>query len=282
MGNATNEKQWAAMGRLRFIEQAAYWRGSVNRQDLMTTFGISAAQATSDLQKFHELNPGALVYHLNRKRYEATQEMTCQLHEPRLEEALLLFLGASSATPPVPILSAEMAESPTVAVVMLPRRDAAIKVQRQVFQAVLHGLRLRVDYQTMSGKPAAWRWIVPHAFGHDGYRWHVRAWSEEGEHWGDFVLSRITKADWPVEKAAITGAKDLDWQTWIKLTLEPHRGMPVERRETISADYGMKNDRLTLRVRKAMLNYTLAHLRLPTDIGSDNEPVVSIVEKKIL
>jgi predicted DNA-binding transcriptional regulator YafY len=153
---------------------------------------------------------------------------------------------------------------------------------RAVFRAVLHGLRLRVKYQTMSGKPVAWRWIMPHALGHDGYRWHVRAWSEEGEHWGDFVLSRITKADWPVEKAAITGTKDLDWQTWIKLTLEPHRGMPVERRETISADYGMKNDRLTLRVRKAMLNYTLAHLRLPTDIGSDNEPVVSIVEKKTL
>jgi hypothetical protein len=93
MGNATNPEQWAAQERLRFIEKCVFWRGTVNRQDLHRIYGVSQAQASADLQKYQELNPGALVYSLNRKRYEGAPTMRCRLHEPSLEEALVLFLS---------------------------------------------------------------------------------------------------------------------------------------------------------------------------------------------
>jgi len=279
MGNATNEKQWVAMERLRFIERAAFWRGWVNRQDLMAMFGLSAAQATSDLQKFQELNADALVYQTSRKRYEGVPTMVCSLHEPRLEEALVLFLGSGSATPGNTSSPDDQEEQASVARVALPQRVATPAVQRAVFQAVLHGLRLRVDYQTMSGKPADWRWIDPHAFGHDGYRWHVRAWSEGNEHWGDFVLSRIRSTEWPREQAAVTAESDTDWQTWVDMTLVPNPDMEISQQETIKTDYGMRGGKLKLRVRRAMLDYTLAHLRLPMTSGNDMDPVLKLLNE---
>ena len=40
MGNKTNDRNWAAMERLRFIETCAWWKGLVNRQDLAGLFGV--------------------------------------------------------------------------------------------------------------------------------------------------------------------------------------------------------------------------------------------------
>jgi len=51
MGNKTNDQNWAATERLRFIEACAWWKGIVQRQDLVGLFGISMAQASSDLQR---------------------------------------------------------------------------------------------------------------------------------------------------------------------------------------------------------------------------------------
>ncbi|MCU0797370.1 MAG: helix-turn-helix domain containing protein, partial [Akkermansiaceae bacterium] len=93
MGNDTNMENWAARERLRWIERAVWWRGWVGRPDLAAMFGISAAQASSDLQRYQELNPGALAYHLGRKRYEGTEGMRCVMHEPSLVEAMNVFLG---------------------------------------------------------------------------------------------------------------------------------------------------------------------------------------------
>jgi len=48
------------MERLRFIEAGAWWKGRVNCQDLAGLFGASMAQASSDLQRYLELNPIAM------------------------------------------------------------------------------------------------------------------------------------------------------------------------------------------------------------------------------
>ena len=274
MGNSTNEKQWAAVQRLRFVEQSAYWRGTVNRQDLLETFGVSPAQATADLQKFQELCPGVLHYNLKRKRYESRSDMTCRLHEPRFEEALARFLGADLAAP-AGLLDAATAPA-AVATVVLPRRAAPAAVVRAVFLAVLHGLRLRVRYQSLSGKAITWRWLRPHAFGHDGYRWHVRAWSEESELFLDFVLGRIVEVEWP-EQAVDLPEPDADWDTWEELVLQPCTGLSPEQRAAVLSDYAMSDGRLVLRVRRAMVDYTLAHLRLPLRSRNEPGPVLELV-----
>lgn len=275
MGNLTNEKQWAAVQRLAFVEKAAYWRGSVNRQDLIKGFGVSPAQATADLQKFQELCPDVLDYHLKRKRYESSPGMVCTLHQPRLEEAMALFL-VGGTLPPSVFSEASGRVGDTVAMVALPRREASLPVQRAVFQAVLHRRRLHVRYQSLSGRKISWRWLRPHAFGHDGYRWHVRAWSEESERFLDFALGRMAEVAWPVEAAELP-EPDEDWQTWEELVLRPRAGLTPEQHQAVQDEHGMQDGQLTLRVRRAMVDYTLAHLHLPMRSGHESGPVLELV-----
>lgn len=279
MGNITNPEQWAAQERLRFIEKCAFWRGTVNRQDLQSVYGVSQAQSSADLQKYLEINPGSLIYSLNRKRYEGAPTMSCKLHEPSLDEALTMFLASEeSSINFVRGASAEAARHcATVSGVELPLRRAPQATMRAVFFAVLQKFRVRIHYLSISGKKEGWRWIVPHAFGHDGYRWHVRAWCEDHADYRDFVLSRVKAADWPTESAAPL-TKDLDWETWLRLVLVPNKALSEDQQAALSFDYGLRGGKLVLPVRKAMLDYTLAHLRLPASNGRLVPPHL-IVEK---
>jgi hypothetical protein len=261
MGNISNPENWVARERLRFIERAVFWRGWLQREEMARVFGLSVQQCSADLQRYQELNPGALVYTLNRKRYEGAPAMKCALHEPRLEEAMATFLedARSWQTQPCSVWSGGGSK---VVRVELPRREAGLEVQRRMFLSVLHGKRVRIHYLSMNSPKASWRWIRPHAFGNDGYRWHVRAWNEETEDFRDFVLSRMQSADWP-EEDVFPPAPDTAWETWETLSLVPNPELSAEHQAAVGEDFGLKSGKLTLKVRQAMLPYTLDHLRLP-------------------
>lgn len=258
MGNVTNRDQWAARERLRFIERQAWWKATVNRRDLQELFGISAAQASADLQAYQETNPTSLLYNLRAKRYEAQPNMSCVFHVPRLEEALSLFLGDTANTGMVG------KASDTVGRVLLPLREPEQQVARRIFVATDGLRRVSVRYWSVHSKRAAWREVAPHAFGYDGYRWHSRAWCFENNEYRDFVLSRIEEAEWP-GKVFTPPKKDADWQTIEEVVLRPWSGLSEEQQLTISRDYGMTRGKLRVAVRRALKPYLLAHLRSETD-----------------
>ncbi len=260
MGNLTNERNWAARERLRRVELLLWWRGWVGRTDLTEGFGISAAQASGDLQRYAELNPGALVYQTKRKRYEGTPEMRCILHEPRLEEAVWVFHGGDA--PGMEIGAGRMRSAATVDVFRPLARRATPEVERRVFLAMEQGRRLRVCYATLSKRKALWREIAPHALGHDGYRWHVRAWCFRNGGFRDFAPSRMEGVEWPGEEFAPPAA-DEDWRRMVTLELAPHPALDAEQRRAIELDYGMRNGGLKVTVRAAMREYFLAHCRIP-------------------
>lgn len=259
------------MERLRFIERAAFWTGTVNRSDLSRVFGVSQAQASADLQKYQQMNPGVLVYNLKRKRYEGAQGMKCALHLPQLEEAMAQFLAEAPAALPRGAGAGEQEAGARLAMVALPAREASLEVKRAVFQAVLNRQKLRVHYHSMSGKSDGWRWLCPHAFGHDGYRWHVRAWCENHGEYRDFVMSRMKEAEMPSQPAGEL-PPDEAWESWEEIVVSPAEELTLERKKALVLDYGMRGDKLRLKVRKAMLRYLLKHLRLPVE--GENEPVV--------
>lgn len=68
--NKTNPESWFPRCRLAWLERRAKFAGHIGRGDLMETFGISPAQASGDLQTYIRINPKALAYATNRKRYE--------------------------------------------------------------------------------------------------------------------------------------------------------------------------------------------------------------------
>ncbi|MBK1830614.1 WYL domain-containing protein [Verrucomicrobiaceae bacterium R5-34] len=247
---------------MRAIEKAVWWRGWIGRGDLAEIFGISRAQASSDLQKFQELNPGALVYQMSRKRYEGPPEMRCVLHEPRLEEGMAAFLGDRSTAA---VSLGNTVNS--VARVDLPQRKGKDLVERALLMAVAEGLKLRVRYWSVNSGKASWRYLAPHAFGHDGYRWHVRAWCYEREAYLDFVLGRMEKTDWPEPHDSVL-PEDQGWQETVTVKLKPNSALNDPAKRAIEMDYGIrKNGQLTIKVRQAMERYLLEHLRIGHDGG---------------
>ncbi len=251
MGNNTNDRNWAAMERLRFIEACAWWKGIVQRQDLVGVFGVSMAQASSDLQRYLELNPAAFVYNLRKKRYEAMPEMKCVLTVPNLDEAVSRFLdGDTRGT----WISNDDAGGGRVSVLQMPVRKAAVEVERRIFLAILNGFRIKIRYASINSGKEEWRWLRPHALGHNGGRWHVRAWCEKNGDFRDFTLSRIGEIEWSREATELP-AKDKDWETWVTLKVTPHKDLTTDQRKAVERDFAMTGGTLKLKVRKAMEGY---------------------------
>jgi WYL domain len=242
MGNKTNEQNWAAMERLRFIERCAWWKGVVNRKDLVELFGVSLAQASSDIQKYIEMNPTSLMYNLKQKCYFGTVEMKCVLQE-------------SAAT------VVEDAEFTEQVIDYLPERKPSQNVLRLVMMAMHQGKGLRIQYQSMS--ETSWRVIFPVKLINSGHRQHVRAWCDARKGWRDFVLSRVKVAEWP-SGIRPELPEDKDWNDWQEIKLEPSEELSAEQKKVIEQDYAMQKGKLTIKVRKALVPYVRRHLGLPS------------------
>ena len=78
----------------------------------------------------------------------------------------------------------------------------------------------------------------------------------------DFVLSRMRALDFPVE-AAPAVPEDVEWETWETLRLIPNPDLEAGSQEAVRMDFAIPEQGLELKVRRAMLPYTLEHLRLP-------------------
>lgn len=274
MGNRTNDQNWAAMERLRFIEACAWWKGVVKRQDLAGLFGVSMAQSSSDLQRYLEMNPGAFVYNMRQKRYEGVSEMSCILTTPRLDDAVQRFLGAGGRGGVFEGVTDELAGGGQVAVLMMPMRNAVPVVERRIFLAVRNRLRVRVRYASINSSKEEWRWLRPHALGHNGARWHVRAWCETNGDFRDFTLSRIAEIEWSREETELP-TEDKDWEQWVTLRVQPHQSLSEDQRKAVERDFAMRNGGLKLKVRKAMEGYLRDRLGLTM---TDGKPPVRLLE----
>jgi WYL domain len=266
MGNSTNKDQWAARERMTFIERLAWWCGVVNRGDVRDIFGISAAQVTADLQAYQEQNPGVLHYNVRAKRYEAQPGMACILHQPRLEEAVQLFLGEKV----MPWAQAHGTPESSVQVALFQplERRASAEIERRVFLALKQGLKLKIRYWSVKSARDQWRDIIPHALGHDGYRWHARAWCCENQDFRDFVLSRIESAEWPTEKSPLP-ARDEDWEKLDTIVLRANHTLKPAQRTAIERDYAMTHGELQVPVRRAMREYFFAHWKITATPDED-------------
>ena len=267
MGNKTNTANWNARERLTHIERLSYWRGWVRRADLCTRFGISIPQASADLAAYMRFNPRALDYDRSSKRYVAAREMACKLRAPAFEDALGFVTNSAPVSP----------GEDRVARIDLPSRHISIKAARDVIRAIAGRLSVEIYYFSIHSATEGWRWIAPHALAHDGYRWHVRAWCREDGDYKDFVLGRISKTralsakGWPAEP-------DKQWTTLVTIRFRAHHQLDPVQRKAIEHDYAMENGIAVLKVRQAMLGYTLTYLRLLPESSPGGTRHLELVE----
>ena len=261
MGNQTNELNWAARERLRSVELRLWWRGWVGRGELKEDFGISPAQASSDLQRYLELNEGAMFYQTSRKRYESTAAMEPKIHIPVLEEGIGLVMGEMvGARWQRELFYAGKSSPGGVSAVELPLRKGDPRVERMVVLAAGGRKKMRVKYASVNSGKSSWRELCPRAFGWDGRRWHARAYCLENEGWRDFVLGRIEEAEWPEGEVEVP--RDEEWEEWDVVRLQINQRLSSEKRRALRMDYGMDGEVLEIRTRKAMRGYVLAEMYL--------------------
>ena len=173
----------AQQERLFHIDFKLRFLGAVNRNDLVSRFGIKAAAATRDISLYKELAPKNLIYDTKAKTYiEADQfKPLFDYQGSQALSALCYGLGDDHVSGSMSLVTAE---SPTQ--LNFPNLD----VLAEITKAIHKKKALKIDYRSLSSGLSQ-REIVPFALVDNGLRWHVRAFDRKRARFTDFVINRI-------------------------------------------------------------------------------------------
>lgn len=249
--------RWSQERRLQFIDFRLQWEGRINRRDVTEFFKISVPQASADIARYAELAPQNLEYDTSSRTYLARRGFAPHFETtgPRQYLSQLLALERQILTSDQVFL----AFRPPMASVPLPSRAIEPKTLALMLRAIAERGMLQIRFQSITRNEDQTRYISPHAFGYDGARWHVRAYCHLREGFRDFVFGRILSAGQPMA-STIDPASDREWHTQVELVLVPDESLSPEQRHGVEIDYGMKNGKVTIACRQAMLFYTLRTL----------------------
>lgn len=248
---AVGEKYEVLM-RLRAIELVAYWEGRLNTQHLVSRFGITRQQATNDIKRYLTgCNPGALHYSPEQKGYLPTEQFRPVLTQGHINEYMDLLSGLVSQTIPVTLIP-----EPHIAAVHLPDRAVRPEVVRQLIRACRKQQVVQITYASMNHPKPHPRLLSPHSLIYTGFRWHVRGFCQKAGEYRDFVISRISEIV-VVNGQYVDMANDTDWKEEIELEITPNRNLSKPQQALIAQDFVMEKGRLLLRVKKALVHYTL-------------------------
>lgn len=263
MGEDVEDRRWSLLQRLEFIEFRLFWEGQINRADIIERFRISAPQASSDLTAYQSLAADNLEYDKSRKTYVASAKF-----KPIATELTSRRYFSQLRALDDKILSREevwLGWVPPFAIVPLVRRRLDERKLRAILRALRTGHALHVEYQSFTKPEPTRRWILPHALGFDGFRWHLRAWCGEHKDFRDFVLARLLRI---LGSRAEESNADHDraWNTMVTFRLGPNPLLEPAQRRAIELDYGMQDSCVEVSTRVCLSYYLERHLGLDLDI----------------
>jgi hypothetical protein len=263
--NDKSELRWGVAQRLEFIEFRLFWEGHVNRSDLMEQFGLSVNQASADLNRYIGVVPDNMVYDKSARTYVRGPEYAPHFLKPDASRYLAQLRSLADG-----IMDSDdtwIAELPSYDAAPTPDRGVNPVILRSVVGAIRRSEAIEVKYQSLSRPEPCWRWIAPHAIGFDGVRWHTRAFCQMDEVFKDFLLSRIISTR-SVEASEVTDAGDADWQEQVTLEIGPHPELSESQKKVIALDYGMRDGKAKIQVRRALLYYALKRLGLDNNAAT--------------
>lgn len=246
--------------RMAHIERCLFWKGELQRADIVSTFGVNPAQAATDFSTYMALAPGNMDYDKSRKRYLPLPNFS-----PKFIQPSSLDEFAAIPSPAIPVTTWP-----------LPLRIATSETLQAVVSAVRCHEALEVKYQSMTEPKPSWRWLSPHAFASDGERWHVRAFCHKRGEFRDFVLGRIT-ATRHTRPSEVDACLDADWHTLVTVVVEPNPALSDDQRAAIAAEYNMSHTHMVkLQLRRSMLFYLKARFSpQPKAVAVAHQLVVS-------
>lgn len=268
--------KWGVEKRLEFIEFRLLWEGGINRADIMREFGVSVPQASKDLSLYEERAPGNLVYDRREKRYFPSPNFKPAFLRPEADRYLMQLQSVSDR-----IVEPEetwLSHLPPLDAMPVPHRRVEVNVLRGLLSAIRRGRAVEVLYQSMNASrpEPTWRWITPHAFSNDGLRWHVRAYCHIDKKFKDFLLSRCLDIGRD-DEAGATSEDDIFWNEFFDVVLCPNPALSKKQQDVIAHDYAMKDARLQVPVRKALLYYFEKRLRLDVADALDSPREIPVI-----
>lgn len=254
--------RWGVEQRFEFIEFRLFWDGHINRGDLIDMFGVSVQQSSNDLNRYLGLAPANMVYDKSARTYARGVDFAPLFLKPDASRYLTQLRSVADGI--LDSSDAWLDQIPAFDAAPTPVRGVDAKTLRTVLAAIHRGESLEIKYQSLSRPEPKWRWIAPHAIGFDGFRWHARAFCEIDQTFKDFVLSRIIEVR-GTQPRDCNPANDADWHEHIVLEIGPHPELSDTQKKVIALDYGMRAGKAKVKVRRALLYYTLKRLGLDTD-----------------
>lgn len=251
----------AQRDRLAFIELRLWFVGKIQRQDLVSRFGIQSAAATRDMALYKELAPANIDYDTRGKRYVLADGFAPVFEYPPARVLTWLTQGFGDGEP-VPLSAWVACETPSGI------SQPALATLAAVTRAIHHKAALKIHYCSVSSGQSV-REIVPFALIDTGLRWHVRAFDRKSQEFRDFVITRIQTPELlPADavRAHERPEQDIQWTRIVELELVPHPDRPYP--EITWMDYGMANGVLKLRIRAATAGYMLR--KWSVDCSSDH------------
>lgn len=257
--------RWGQRQRYLFLELRLFWEGYLSRGDLMQRFGISAAQASSDIANYEDLAPGNVELDRSLKVFAATESFAPRFVIPSARQYLTqLLLVADEA---IGQSESWLGVLPPNAVMPRLRRRLDVETLRPLVRAIHQRRDLEVYYQSMTAAEPTARWIAPHALVFDGARWHARSWCFNRSRFSDFVLARVLKIGGE-RRSNIEPAMDGEWNEHFTMMLAPHPGLSDTQRQAIEMDYDMTEGIYEATMRLCLTPYFERHygLDLPADL----------------
>ena len=264
----TEEKadlRWGVERRLEFIEFRLFWEGHVNRGDLMEAFGVSVNQASTDLNRYLGMAPDNMAYDKSARTYIRGADFSPLFLKPDASRYLSQLRSVADGI--LERSDAWIGELPPYDAVPTPIRGVNAKTLRSMVAAIRRSEAIEIKYQSLSRPEPRWRWVVPHAIGFDGFRWHARAFCEIDQTFKDFLLSRIIETR-GTRSTETTSTSDEDWNEQVVLEIGPHPDLSDTQKKVIALDYGMRGGKAQIPVRRALLYYALKRLGLDTELAA--------------
>ncbi|SMG63340.1 conserved hypothetical protein, partial [methanotrophic bacterial endosymbiont of Bathymodiolus sp.] len=160
--------------RLFHIDFKLYFLGTVNRNDLVSRFGIKEAAASRDLSLYKDLTPKNIEYDTKAKTYIQREGFTplFEYSGSQTLAALLHGFGDDFVGTQKPIVTCE---APT------QLNYPNIQILAYITRAIHTSQVLKIKYRSLSSGLSE-REIVPFALIDNGLRWHVRGFDRARNH----------------------------------------------------------------------------------------------------
>jgi hypothetical protein len=250
--------RWNIKKRIEFIETRLFWEGKISRKDLTDFFGISIPQATKDLKEYSLIAPKNLHYDRSAKQYVATKDFTPNDFPPSSERYLTRLKLSQERNNSSKFFNGQ---APPFYEMPNFRRLVEEEILKNILKAIQDNDAILINYQSMSSPKPKERWITPHSLGHDGFRWHTRAFCHNRHSYVDFNLGRISTITQSREHS-IDHAIDYEWNNEIPVTISPNKKLDGGQKACVERDYCMENGQATVNVKAALFYYFIQNFGL--------------------